>query len=66
MDHFFNHNQKAERIVFSVLNKENIQKCNNARKVIQLVHGEGKLTPGLLNLDEIVFPSYLRQLSLER
>lgn len=66
MDHFFNHNQNAERIVFSVLNKENTQKCNNARKVMQLVHGEGRLTPSLLNSDEIVFPSYIRQLSLER
>lgn len=65
MDRFFNHNQKAEKIVFSVLNKKNIQKCNNAPKVMQLVHGEGRLTPGLLNTDEIVFPSHLRQLNLE-
>lgn len=65
MDRFFNHNQKVEKIVFSVLNKKNIQKCNNAPKVMQLVHGEGRLTPGLLNSDEIVFPSHLRQLNLE-
>lgn len=35
-------------------------------KVMQLVRGEGRLTPGLLNSDVVVSPSYLRQLSLER